>query len=193
MRLALREAASAYQSGEVPIGAVLVVEGRMIAAARNRVEELQDASAHAEMLCVRQAAAELGTWRLEGSTLYCTVEPCPMCLAALHAFRVSRLVYGTVNRRLGAVESAMCAGRTGGAMHPFHSLTATRGVLAADSAALMQRFFQRRRQGAPDVDKPRAAREQTERWQQKRAATRHVHQKSEGSESGEAAGSRDTA
>ena len=105
MQLALAQASLAFQAGEIPIGAVLVRGGECIAAERNRVEELQDASAHAEMLCLRSGSAALHSWRLLGTTLYVTVEPCPMCLAASHAFRIDRLVYGTVNPRLGAVES----------------------------------------------------------------------------------------
>ena len=101
MQLALEEAAAAFAKGEVPIGAVLVHNGVAIARAHNLVEHTQDASAHAEMLCLRAAAAQLDSWRLLNSTLYCTVEPCPMCLAAANGFRVSRLVYGTTNARLG--------------------------------------------------------------------------------------------
>ena len=101
MQLALEEAATAFAKGEVPIGAVLVHNGVAIARAHNLVEHTQDASAHAEMLCLRAAAAQLDSWRLLNSTLYCTVEPCPMCLAAANGFRVSRLVYGTTNARLG--------------------------------------------------------------------------------------------
>ena len=117
MDLALEEAAAARDAGEVPIGSVLVMAGEVVASARNRVEELQDASAHAEMLCMRAAAASHGGWRLNAdaagdpcpSTLYVTVEPCPMCYAALHGFRVERLVYGAPNDRLGAVHGAMRA------------------------------------------------------------------------------------
>ena len=108
-RLTLLEAEIAFEEGEVPIGAVLVRDGAILAASHNRVEALRDASAHAEMLCARAAATAEGTWRLSETTLYCTVEPCPMCLAALHAFRIERLVYGTTNPRLGAVESALGA------------------------------------------------------------------------------------
>ena len=152
MRLALREAEKAYAAGEVPIGAVLVRGGEALVAERNRVEELSDASAHAEMNCMRAAAKHEG-WRLAESTLYCTVEPCPMCLAAVYAFRVPRLVYGTTNPRLGAVESATALGVPAGA-HPFHDIETTGGVLADDAAELMKSFFRKRRVSAPEVQKP---------------------------------------
>ena len=152
MRIALREAEKAYAAGEVPIGAVLVRGGEALVAERNRVEELSDASAHAEMNCMRAAAKHEG-WRLAESTLYCTVEPCPMCLAAVYAFRVPRLVYGTTNPRLGAVESATALGVPAGA-HPFHDIETTGGVLADDAAELMKSFFRKRRASAPEVEKP---------------------------------------
>ena len=152
MRLALAQASLAFHAGEVPIGSVLVHKGECISATCNRVEELQDASAHAEMLCLRGGAAALGSWRLMGTTLYVTVEPCPMCLAALHAFRIDRLVYGTVNPRLGAVESSM--GRPAGAEHPYHNFEITSGVMGDEASELMKCFFRKRRNGEAEVDKP---------------------------------------
>ena len=152
MRLALAQASLAFHAGEIPIGSVLVHKGECISAARNRVEELQDASAHAEMLCLRGGAAAQRSWRLMGTTLYVTVEPCPMCLAALHAFRIDRLVYGTVNPRLGAVESSMR--RPASAEHPYHSFEIAGGVMADDASELMKRFFRKRRNGEAEVDKP---------------------------------------
>lgn len=146
MARALDEAERAFTAGEVPIGAVLVRGGTLISAAHNRVEATRDASAHAEMLCMRAAAAADTTWRLNArgtATLYCTVEPCPMCLAALHLFRIDRLVYGATNPRLGAVESDMRSDAA--APHPYHALHTTGGVRADEAAALMRRFFKRRR------------------------------------------------
>ena len=123
MRAAIWEARDAFAHGEVPVGAVLVRNGAVIARARNRVEELRDASAHAEMLCMRAAAAGGVTWRLNALgpvTLYVTVEPCPMCLAAIHAFRVDRLVYGAPNDRMGAVEGLLRP--SADADHPYHTV-----------------------------------------------------------------------
>lgn len=143
MRMALVQAAAAAEAGEVPIGAVLTMDDAVLALGRNRVEELGDASAHAEMLCLRAAAGAAGNWRLNirPSTLYVTVEPCPMCLAAVFAFRVGRLVYATKNTRLGAVEGGM---RIPGD-HPFHSIQIDSGILQDEAAEMMQSFFRRRR------------------------------------------------
>ena len=152
MRLALAQASLAFHAGEIPIGSVLVHKGECISAARNRVEELQDASAHAEMLCLRGGAQAQRSWRLMGTTLYVTVEPCPMCLAALHAFRVDRLVYGTVNPRLGAVESSMCCPTS--AEHPYHTFEIAGGVMADEASELMKLFFRKRRNGEAEVEKP---------------------------------------
>ena len=146
MSAALRQAEAAFASGEVPIGAVIVHDGLIVAQAHNRVEELRDASAHAEMLCARTAAADprWPSWRLSSTTLYCTVEPCPMCLAALHAFRVERLVYGAPNPRLGAIEGALRP--QSDFAHPYHTLNVTGGVLADQAGDLMRRFFKQQRQ-----------------------------------------------
>ena len=145
MRLARREARVAFDRGEVPIGAVLVRDDQVISVGSNRVEDLQDASAHAELLCMRAGAAQLRSWRLSNATLYCTVEPCPMCAAALQAFRVERLVYGAANPRLGAFESAMR--QEAPPLHPYHpSMEVSAGVLAVDSAELMRAFFRKCRE-----------------------------------------------
>ena len=143
MRAALEQAELARRQGEVPVGAVLVSpSGEVIAAARNQVETLSDASAHAEMLCLREAARKTRNWRLHGATMYCTLEPCAMCLAAMQAFRIERLVYGAPDLRLGAVESwvELLEHR-----HPFHTLDVRGGVLADDAAAMMREFFAARR------------------------------------------------
>lgn len=153
MHHALAEAEKAFASREVPIGAVLVRNGEVVAAARNRVEELRDASAHAELLCMRTAAQEQSTWRLNAlgpSTLYVTLEPCPMCLAALHAFRVDRLVYAAPNERMGAIESSLRA-QAPATEHPYHTLDITGGVLAEPAAELMRAFFRERRKRGPWV------------------------------------------
>ncbi|KAL1530811.1 hypothetical protein AB1Y20_001707 [Prymnesium parvum] len=152
MRLALTQAHAAFAEGEVPIGAVLVREGKVIGVGRNRVERDCDASAHAELLCLRSSAAALGAWRLEGTTLYCSVEPCPMCAAAIRAFRVERLVYGTANPRLGAFESGMATA------NPFAPcLTVESGVLAEQASELMRVFFLRARGRRPYAERANEA------------------------------------
>mmetsp|Transcript_6788 Transcript_6788/g.9501 ORF Transcript_6788/g.9501 Transcript_6788/m.9501 type:complete len:177 (+) Transcript_6788:42-572(+) len=144
MRLALEEAREAGARKEVPIGAVLVDEEKqeIIASGRNSVEELLDASAHAEIMCLRAGANQIGNWRLLNLTLFCTVEPCPMCLSAAYAFRVRRLVYGAPDLRLGAVSSWIQLPRT---KHPFHDLLIEGGILEEESAQLLRDFFRERR------------------------------------------------
>ena len=146
---ALREAERAFAAGEVPIGAILVRGGNVVARACNQVETLQDASAHAEMLCARAGAAAAGSWRLSEHTLYCTVEPCPMCMAALHAFRIERLVYGAPNPRMGAVVSALRPAGEAANHSPYHTLSITGGVQSERCGELMKSFFRRRRGDAP--------------------------------------------
>ena len=141
MRLALREAERAAEEGEVPVGAVVVRDGSVLAAARNRTEADRDPSAHAEVLALRAAAAAAGDRRLEGATLYVTLEPCPMCFGAVLQTRVGRVVYGAENAREGALGSVveLRAGR-------FKRLPAVEGgVLAAESARLLRRFFAAKR------------------------------------------------
>lgn len=143
MRLALRHAQHAFREKEVPIGAVLVDEnGIVLAAARNRVESLNDATAHAEMECLRMASRVSGNWRLLNSTLYTTLEPCAMCTGAMQAFRVKRVVYAAPDTRLGALGSWV---DLVAAEHPFHQLEVERGMCEDESALLLKRFFQMRR------------------------------------------------
>src|SRR5262250_1409349 len=104
---ALRQAARAYEAEEVPVGAVVVREGRIIARAWNQVELLKDATAHAEMLALTQAESALGDWRLEDGTLYVTKEPCPMCAGAIVHTRVARVVFGASDPKAGAAGGAM--------------------------------------------------------------------------------------
>jgi tRNA(adenine34) deaminase len=105
MRLALAEARAAAEEDEVPVGAVVVAAGRAIASGHNQRERLRDPTAHAEMIAITQAAAALGSWRLEGCTLYVTLEPCPMCAGAIVQARVPRVVWGAADPKAGAVES----------------------------------------------------------------------------------------
>ena len=143
MGLALAEAEKAFAIGEVPIGAVLTVDGTVIAAAHNMRETWHDATAHAEMIVIRQACEKLKCWRLTGSTLYVTIEPCPMCAGGLVMSRIDRLVYGSADAKAGAVESLF---NVTGHQSLNHSLRVTAGVREDECVALMKRFFQLRRQ-----------------------------------------------
>jgi len=141
---ALREAEAAAERGEVPIGAVVVHEGRIIGRGHNQTEMLRDATAHAEMLALTQAAEALGNWRLTGATLYCTVEPCTMCCGAMVLCRVTRVVYGAADPKFGAVVSI--ADVLGNPRHN-HRVQVLSGVRADEAAALLQAFFQSLRKG----------------------------------------------
>ena len=145
MGMALSEAQKAADAGEVPIGAVLTQDGAVIAQAHNLRETDKDATAHAEMLVIREGCRKLGRWRLSGTTLYVTIEPCPMCAGALVMSRVDRLVYGSPDFRAGAVESIFNV-----VQHPAlnHRLTVTAGVRQEECAAAMQAFFRKRRRSA---------------------------------------------
>ena len=142
MRAALAEARRGLEAGEVPVGAVVVLDGAVIARAHNAPIALADPTAHAEVLALRDAGLKTGNYRLTGATLYVTVEPCPMCCGtALHA-RLARVVYGAADPKAGAVES----------LHRLlddprlnHRVAATGGVLAGESAALLREFFDTKR------------------------------------------------
>jgi tRNA(adenine34) deaminase len=142
MGLALDEARKAFAAGEVPIGAVLVLDGAVVASAHNLRETLQDATAHAEVIVIQDACRKLGRWRLTGATLYVTIEPCPMCAGALVMSRVDRLVYGSADYKAGAVESIFNVVQNA-AMN--HRLEVTAGVRADECAELMREFFRQRR------------------------------------------------
>lgn len=142
MREALEEAKKAAAQGEVPVGAVLVYHGEIIARAHNRVEELKDATAHAEMLCLKEGAAALGNWRLLDATLYCTLEPCSMCAGAMILSRVKTLVWGAPDLRHGAHGSWVDLLSQ---PHPIHQLEVRQGILQEESAALLKGFFKQRR------------------------------------------------
>ena len=142
MREALEEARLAEASGEVPIGAVLVVDGAVVARGFNRPIGAVDPTAHAEVVVLREAAARAGNYRLTGAELYVTVEPCLMCVGALVHARVARVVYGAPEPRAGALGSATNALDTPGLNHRF---VVDGGVLAEECGALLQRFFRARR------------------------------------------------
>ena len=145
MRLALREAQRAAKEGEVPVGAVIVHDGGVVARAHNRPIHLNDPSAHAEILALRRAARKLGNYRLTGCTLYVTIEPCAMCAGAIVHARVRRVVYGASDSKAGANGSAITV-----LNHPKlnHQVEIVAGVLAEDCAAIVRDFFRRRRSGS---------------------------------------------
>lgn len=143
MEEALKEARAALLADEVPIGAVLVYEGQIIARAHNQVETLQDATAHAEMLCLRSAAEKLGNWRLLGATLYCTLEPCSMCAGALLLSRVQNLVWGAPDLRQGAHGSWV---NLLDLPHPIHNCSVRKGILQEECAVLLTDFFRKKRE-----------------------------------------------
>jgi len=133
MKQALSEAKTAFDKGEVPVGAVIVCEGRIIARAHNLTETLNDVTAHAEMQAITAAASVLGGKYLIDCTLYVTVEPCPMCAGALAWAQISRIVYAAGDEKRGFTK------RTPGILHPKTTVQA--GVLAEEAGWLMQRFF----------------------------------------------------
>ncbi|MEZ4363107.1 MAG: tRNA adenosine(34) deaminase TadA [Kofleriaceae bacterium] len=143
MRLALAQARDAAAIGDVPIGALVVVDGTLIASGHNRREADCDPSAHAEIVVLRAAAARLGTWRVEG-TLYVTQEPCPMCAGALVNARVKRLVFGALNPKAGAVVSLY---QILSDPRLNHRVAVRGGVLAEECAAVMRAFFAKLRAG----------------------------------------------
>lgn len=142
MALALDEARRALERGEVPVGAVVVRGGEVLARAGNEREARQDPTAHAEVLALRAAAAASGHWRLDEATLYVTLEPCAMCAGALVLARVARVVFGAADPKAGAVESVFAIPTD---VRLNHRVTVTGGVQAEDATALLQNFFSRRR------------------------------------------------
>ncbi len=142
MQAALTEAKKAYRVGEVPVGAVVVFENQIIARGHNQVELLKDATAHAEMLVIGSAANALENWRLLGTTLYCTIEPCTMCAGAMLLSRIKRLVFGARDLRHGACGSWIDLFET---KHPTHFIEITSGILEGECANLMTEFFHERR------------------------------------------------
>ncbi len=139
MRVALDLAAQAMAIGEVPVGAVAVKNDSIIGTGFNRKEDLQNPTAHAEMIALREAAATVINWRLIDVTLYCTLEPCPMCAGAMIQARLPRLVYGARDTRFGADGTIV---DVLGAAGFNHTVNITRGVLEDEAAALLQQFFQ---------------------------------------------------
>ena len=160
MGLALHQAKVSWKKGEVPIGAIIVRECaddniqsdttkrtfQILSAAHNRVENNNDASAHAELLALRNGAQNLGNWRYpSNSRLYSTLEPCPMCLASIQAFRIDHIIYGAPDNRLGAIKTHMDL--INAAQHPYHEVkSVTGGVREEECGNIMVQFFRERRQ-----------------------------------------------
>ncbi len=142
MALALEEARYAESIGEVPIGAVVVCDGAVVARGHNRRETDADPSAHAEFIAIRETARKLGRWRLSDCTVYVTLEPCPMCAGLMHQSRIARLVYGADDPKAGAVGSLYdlsCDARLN------HRFEVTRGILAEACGEILTAFFRRLR------------------------------------------------
>jgi tRNA(adenine34) deaminase len=142
MRAALQQALEAQRHGEVPVGAVVAVDGAIVGEGFNQPIGSHDATAHAEIVALRDAGKRLRNYRLTGATLYVTIEPCQMCVGAMVHARIARVVYGTREPKAGAIESAMRAHD-----HPAlnHRLAATGGVLEDECQAVIQGFFEERR------------------------------------------------
>jgi tRNA(adenine34) deaminase len=139
MQAAYQEALKALDEGEVPIGAVVEKKGSIIGRGYNRIEQLGDATAHAEIIAITAAASGLSTWRLDGCTLYVTLEPCIMCLGALLQSRIGAIVYGTRDPRLGAIDTHRYREELEGAYGFFPAIT--EGLLAGECSQLLSAFF----------------------------------------------------
>jgi tRNA(adenine34) deaminase len=146
MRAALEQALEAQRRGEVPVGAVVAIDGAIVGVGYNRPIVTHDPTAHAEIVALRDAGSRIGNYRLTGAALYVTIEPCQMCVGAMIHARIARLVYGTREPKAGAIESAMRAHE-----HPSlnHRMEAVGGVLEAECRALVQEFFEARRKSSP--------------------------------------------
>lgn len=142
MQAAIRQAAIAEENGDVPIGCVIVYDGKIVGKAYNQREQLKDPTAHAEIIALTQASEYLQSWRLHGCTIYVTLEPCPMCAGALVLARIDRLVFGCNDSKTGACGSLYNIVQD---MRLNHRLEVTPGVLEQDCAFLLQNFFQQRR------------------------------------------------
>jgi tRNA(adenine34) deaminase len=142
MRVALEEAQRAYAEDEAPIGAVIVHENRVIASAHNQREQLNDPTAHAEMIAITQAAENLRCWRLEGCTLYVTLEPCPMCAGAIVQARIPTVVYGAADPKAGAVRTLY---NLLDDPRLNHRCQIVPGVLGEDCGRILSQFFQQQR------------------------------------------------
>ena len=143
MRLALEEARKALQADEVPIGAVVVSQGKLIGRGHNQPIATNDPTAHAEIMALREAATRMGNYRLPEASLYVTVEPCLMCVGAMVQARIARLVYGAPDPKAGAISSTQDIARIRGLNHRF---AVTSGIMEQECRQLLQDFFQRKRE-----------------------------------------------
>ena len=142
MGIALEEARKAFEEDEVPVGAAVVFEGRVVGRGHNQKESSGDPTAHAEVLAIRRAAESLGRWRLSGCTLYVTLEPCPMCVGAMISARLDRLVFGCTDDKAGAAVTLYDLARD---TRMNHQLEVASGVMADEAARLLKDFFRRKR------------------------------------------------
>ena len=142
MKEALKEAEIAYFLQEIPVGAVIVYQNKIIAKAHNRKEELQDPTAHAEILVLQQAARYLGTWHLKDTTLYVTLEPCPMCAYAMIQARIKRLVFGATDPKVGAAGSVINILQN---KRFNHQIEITSNILNKECGLILKKFFLERR------------------------------------------------
>jgi tRNA(adenine34) deaminase len=145
MRLALEQAMLAYQTGEVPVGAVVVKDDQVVGLGHNQPIQGHDPTAHAEVMALRDAAQQLGNYRLVGCRLYVTLEPCLMCTGAIFHARVDQVIFGASDPKTGVAGSVMNLYET---QQLNHHAMVLGGVLAGESSALLQRFFAERRRGA---------------------------------------------
>ena len=142
MRFAYEEARAAFEEDEVPVGAVIVYQDRIIAAAHNQRETLNDPTAHAEMIAITQAAESLGSWRLSDCVLYVTLEPCPMCAGAIIQSRIPLVIYGTRDEKAGACHSLF---QITSDPRLNHQSTVVSGVMQEECRTILQEFFRRKR------------------------------------------------
>ncbi len=142
MGLALKEAEIAFEKNEIPVGAVIVSDGTVIARAHNQVELLQDPTAHAEVIAIGAAAAHLGKWRLNGCALYVTLEPCPMCAGAIVLSRMDRIVFGSYDPKMGACSTLYNIAQDDRLNHRVEVIA---GVMDDESKFLLREFFARKR------------------------------------------------
>ena len=149
MRLALAEAEEARSKDEVPVGAVIVLDGRVIGRGHNQVETLNDPTAHAEIIAIGAAGSFLGSWRLEDATMYVTLEPCAMCAGAIVLARLKRLVFGARDPKAGACGSVM---KVIDNAYLNHRVVVDSGVLQEEAAALLREFFETKRRDARAVE-----------------------------------------